>query len=385
MNYTVQALCTNGAAAVLLVVLLLNYARKRNKKQDEFMLYAVMIFFNLMQCIIEPITVLIDGQMFFGAVTVAKLLNAWLFINTTIFAYLWSLYAGVKVRYGKKRRTVWNYLQALPALGIAVCSVINIFTPMFFEITEENLYVRVGIYPVSYIVTYFYLVLGTVLIYVHRKRVEKFTFLPVVTFLLPVCLASIIQYMLPGISLLWAGSAIGLCSAYISLLDERASTDELSGLFSRHYLNQWLATLHSRARESRYLLGIMLDVDDFKLINDRYGHLAGDGAIMAVGQILRAAITEKRTIFRYAGDEFVIIMPIDAFAEIDPILEKIQNETEKYIRKHDLPYRLHLSAGCTVYNPGEAPNAFIDRMDEQMYKNKEAYKLLRRTLGDGND
>ncbi len=376
MDFVVQAVCSNGCAAVLLITLLLNYGRKHNAKEDSFGLFIWMIVSNLLQCVVETATVVIDGRLFSGAVSLATVLNAFLFANTSFFSWMWALYADAKIRYDKPTKTVWTYLQSLPALFIVGCSVHNLFTPVFFRITQENIYQRMGIYLVAYGVTYFYLIMGTVKIYIHRKRAEKFTFLPVFTFLLPVCLASVVQYLVPGISLMWAGSAVGLASAYMSLLDESASTDKLSGLFSRQYLNRFLNTLPTRVRDTRHLVGIMLDVDDFKAINDTYGHLMGDNAIAGAGYILRKAIPGRRMIFRYAGDEFVVILPLEDLTELTPIIERIHMETAHYLEKHEQPYRLHFSVGYTAYVPGENPNEFLARMDTEMYKNKKANRCL---------
>ncbi len=375
MKYVLQAICTNGCASVLLITLLLNYGRKHNNRNKESTLFVVMLISNLFQCIVETITVIIDGEMFAGAIPLATALNAFLFMNNIVFAYLWFLYADVKINYGSRRKNAWEKLTFIPALFIVICSVINLFTPVFFKITDRNLYERVGVYLLAYVVTYGYLIAGTANIYIHRKRREKFTFLPVFTFLLPVCLASVIQYCVQGVSLMWAGAAIGLSSAYMSLLEEGALTDKLSGVFSRHYLNQYLNYLPSKAKDSKYLLGIMLDVDDFKSINDTFGHLIGDDAISASGHVLRKALPVDRTIFRYAGDEFVVILPINDMAEVDGIIKRIHEETEKYQLKYEKPYHLHFSLGYTAYIAGENPNAFVARMDAEMYKNKKSNKV----------
>ncbi len=377
MSYILQAVATNGCAVVLLVTLLLNYGKKHSSRTKESKLFMLMIVSNLLQCVLETISVIIDKRLFPGAIPIATLINSLLFMNNIVFSYFWALYADVKISYENNSSTTMDKIKFLPALAIIICAFINLFTPVFFRITEENEYQRVGIYLVSYAVTYFYLILGTVNIYLHRKRTEKFTFLPVFTFLLPVCLASIVQYFVPGISLLWAGAAVGLSSAYMSLLEEGALTDKLSGLFSRHYLNQFLTTLPSRARDSKYILGIMMDVDDFKSINDTYGHLMGDDAIVSSGQILRKALPQNRIIFRYAGDEFVAIIPIEDTSEIEAIITKINYETEKHRTRSEKPYKLSFSLGHTTYKPGENPNTFLDRMDAEMYKNKKLNKRKR--------
>lgn len=95
----------------------------------------------------------------------------------------------------------------------------------------------------------------------------------------------------------------------MSTLERLANIDSLSGVYTRHYLetacDQWLA----EAREKKDdICCVVFDIDDFKMINDQYGHLVGDEVIKAVGQMCREVIQEEQTIIgRYGGDEFIIL------------------------------------------------------------------------------
>ena len=96
----------------------------------------------------------------------------------------------------------------------------------------------------------------------------------------------------------------------ISIIERRANIDALSGVHTRYYLettcDTWLQEAH---KMNDHICCIVFDVDDFKLINDHYGHLFGDEVIKAVGQKCKEVIYEKNTIIgRYGGDEFVILL-----------------------------------------------------------------------------
>ncbi len=378
MNNIVQAICTNGVSAVLLFSLILNYVRKDHDRKKENTLFLTMLFINLAQCIIETVTLIIDGMDFNGAVILAKILNAALFANNIIFAFHWSLYADTKVGYDKKVRSSMRIIKQIPAFFIVCGAIVNIFHPVFFSVSEDNIYRREWGFTFAFVITYVYLILGTVVICLHRKKMERYNFLPVFTFLFPVFGASLIQYLVPGISLLWAGSAIGLTSAYMSLLDENSVTDKLSGLYSRHYMNQYLSILPNKAKDSKQkFLGLMLDIDGFKQINDKYGHLVGDDAIVTAAKILKRAVTTEKIVFRFAGDEFVVIMPIHSEAEIPKIIAKIHNITEHFNLNYDKQYVLRFSVGYAVYDVSETPISFLERMDAEMYKDKRSKSTVR--------
>jgi diguanylate cyclase (GGDEF)-like protein len=92
---------------------------------------------------------------------------------------------------------------------------------------------------------------------------------------------------------------------------ERLSfTDPLTGLFNRRYLENRLQQEVSRARRDRsWLSCLMLDVDHFKAVNDRYGHPAGDAVLQGVARALQAGVRNFDTVTRYGGEEFAVILP----------------------------------------------------------------------------
>ncbi len=376
MNYPIQATLTNGAALILLASVLLNFCRKNALQTHSSKVFVVMVLLNLMQCILEPATLMLDGHMFAGAIPLNTALNVLLFVNNILFAYCWLLYAYLRVQTWERIHPALIIAISLPALFVFLGAVANVFTPVYFSISPQNVYQRTDLFLFAFAVTYFYLVLGSIVAYGFLRRMDRYIFLPALTFLMPVFLASMTQMLFPGISVLWAGTAIGLTSAYIARLDERASIDSLSGAFSRPYMNLQISTLSTRARGNKLWGGIMLDVDDFKQINDRFGHLTGDEVIAHVGQLLRKAIQRKGTLFRYGGDEFTILQPVNSGSELQATIDQIKAQADAFNAASTYPYKLGFSIGHTLYSPGESELDFIHRMDEAMYEDKKQ-KLLR--------
>ncbi len=368
-NNVVQAVSANGIGAVMLAVLLLNFYRKYRNRSAELKVFAAMLFANMSQCLVEGATFLVDGQRFPGDITLSVLLNAVLFANNLFYSFMWTVYAEM---HSNGRINVRRMLvNAIPAMILMIGVVINLFTPVFFEITAENVYVRTSLFPVTYVVTYSYLLLGTVSAYRGRNRGERYIFLPVMAFLLPVVIASIVQYLFQGIALMWVGAAIGMNSAFISLVDESAAVDPLSGAFSRHQLNEKLHALPHQVSAEKRVAGLMMDIDDFKTINDNYGHLAGDEAIRIMGTILRRAAKGYGTVYRYAGDEFTIILPLVEGNELELVQTRIQEGLQAWNDMAEQPWRLSLSMGHTFCQRGEKSSDFIRRMDEAMYQQKK--------------
>ena len=79
--------------------------------------------------------------------------------------------------------------------------------------------------------------------------------------------------------------AVGVVSLYINIQNEASSVDLVTGLYNRQYLRRYLGYAGQRLEPERRLVGLMLDVDDFKEINDTHGHVVGDAALRDVGQL----------------------------------------------------------------------------------------------------
>ncbi len=370
-GYVSQAISANAIGIVVIFAVFLNYRKKYRGELAEHRVYSAMLAINLFQCLLEPASIFIDGRLFDGAIPLSYLLNTLLFVNNIIFAYLWVIYAETHIRTVTREQTKRYALFAIPAVLVIIGAIVNLFTPLYFDITFSNVYERASLYIIPYAATYFYLIVGTVLVYGGSRRTDNYVFLPAVSFLLPVCLASIAQFLIQGISLLWVGAAVGLNSAYLSRLDEQSAIDALSGTYSRHYLNTHLLKLQHRT-QGKAIAGIMFDIDRFKSINDTYGHLVGDDAISAVGAILRRASRNIGMTFRYAGDEFAMIIHVERESEVCSVIESIETELRAFNKTSEKPYELSLSYGYTFYNHGENSEQFLSRMDENMYAHKKS-------------
>ncbi len=377
MVYPVQAITANGFGLILLTLLAISFFKKYKTRNAELNAFLLMIFVNGFQCVAEALTIILDGKMFPGAVELSLVLNTLLFMGNITFSTLWATYADL---YNHKTRnrglTFINFLKFLPAIVVFLASFVNLFTPVFFSVSPENVYTRTDWFAVPVLVSYGYIITGVVIAYGFQRRLDRYVLLPAASFMMPVVVASIFQFVFPGISLLWAGSALGLNSAFLSLLDEGSAIDPLSGAFSRHHLNQRLQGLADQLNPNALTAGIMLDIDNFKSINDRYGHITGDDAISNVGSILRQAMTGSGIVFRFAGDEFVILMPIAGMQDVKDAIERINEKVSHFNSAGDKPYQLSFSFGHTVYVAGDTPTDFISRMDSAMYEEKKG-KLLR--------
>jgi diguanylate cyclase (GGDEF)-like protein len=152
-----------------------------------------------------------------------------------------------------------------------------------------------------------------------------------------------------------------------------ADLDALTGLHNRRYFHETLGREVARAqRYNRQLALIVLDLDDFKAINDQIGHLAGDAVIAESAERVRDVVRSADIPCRIGGDEFAVIMPESTLADADQLYRRLQAEVSA--RPIGQAGRLSFSAGVAELEPEDDPTAFFERGDEALYRAKERGK-----------
>ena len=152
-----------------------------------------------------------------------------------------------------------------------------------------------------------------------------------------------------------------------------ADLDALTGLHNRRYFHETLAREVARAhRYTRRLALIVFDLDDFKEINDRIGHLAGDAVLAEVAERVRDVVRSADIACRVGGDEFAVILPESELEDGDQLYRRIQAAVSA--RPIEGAGKLYLSAGVAELRTDDDAVAFFQRADEALYRAKETGK-----------
>jgi len=168
-----------------------------------------------------------------------------------------------------------------------------------------------------------------------------------------------------------ANEIISTLTQQVKILEEKTNLDPLTKVFNRRALNHYLQTVCSSQNTKFELHLLILDLDDFKNINDRYGHLAGDKVLIFIANILKKTLREGDKIFRYGGEEFVIILN-----RIDDVLcKKIARRLLDLVQSNNLIYKgeslkVTMSMGGTKYLASDTPDSLLSRADAALYKAK---------------
>jgi two-component system cell cycle response regulator len=161
---------------------------------------------------------------------------------------------------------------------------------------------------------------------------------------------------------------------------EGALQDPLTGLFNRRHLEERLTSeLAAAQRHGRELSLLLADVDFFKAVNDRHGHLAGDEALKMVSFVLRGAIRKEDVLARYGGEEFVVVARETGLPGARALGERIRRAVERSRcawHGHDLGLTVSIgvtvSIGLAEFVPGRSEHELLESADRALYLAKQA-------------
>ncbi len=153
---------------------------------------------------------------------------------------------------------------------------------------------------------------------------------------------------------------------------KQATIDSLTGLYNRRFAEQRLAAEADRSRRYGHPLTVLaIDLNDFKQINDHYGHPAGDLVLKEFAERLNSGIRVSDLAVRMGGDEFLVLLPECPPEQVRTLLARL-NGLEVDYQGQKIPVRF--SAGWVGYQRGETPEQLLSRADQTLYADKRAHK-----------
>lgn len=369
-----EILIVNLTGAMLMLIL----PRLRMKnvgyyKQEGDRIYTAMSWITFAGLLVEMLTFFIDGNTAPGMRLLSKLCNGYLFLATSAVGMLWVLYVDVNIYHSPKRIRQKLPSVLIPFAILSLLVVCDLFDAgILFVITPDNIYTRGRFVYLSY--TLVFVFYGcSILTSVNAIRKTGHAFFPAYYFVIPCAVGTIIQGLHYGITMGWFCVAIALMIAQMQSQNFRAYVDELSGLFNRRYF-KYFVDRKAHSGKCTSLSGVMMDINDFKRINDNFGHMMGDDAICSMSKILTTITTEANTVFRLSGDEFVIISENLSEEETQHLVEALYREINAFNAAGEKPYRLSASVGFLVFSTKDFQSeAFFHQLDMKMYEAKAAY------------
>lgn len=250
----------------------------------------------------------------------------------------------------------------IPLIVNAVLCFISIFVNVVFSISETNAYGRGPLFFVPFLTAIIYIIIMIIkpaARHAHSKRFERVFLLSIIA-LLVVCMVFEIVFGLFFLS--WDCSVLGLFLYYLLLTMFSYIVDPLTGVYNRLMYARELSRLGSNAH---YFIAI-LDINDFKLVNDLYGHDEGDLYLSRFADTVKRRLLSGATLYRIGGDEFAVISKNPEVSRLEASLKTALTD----MRESGMSF----AWGIAEFSAGDNFDDVFKQADERMYQNKKDMK-----------
>ncbi len=369
MDYLVQ-FQINVFAMMILIVLYIIIKKKSKVKSFGKRLLKIVMIATAIAIIVEPLTWIFDGMQFFGAFFLEYSTNFVLFLIGPVLGGLMLSYVDYHIFKDPKRIYKKGFYQYLSIFTFFLL-IFNLFYPIYFEIHPVRNSFSSGDFKELH-----YLVLASLYIYMiffvikNKNKLQLYVLtIFLVFFMLPI-IGMIVQLFDSKLHFSWTSIVLGILVTYIFLESTSTEEDFLTKLYNRQSYDLYLQHL----LESETPFGIILiDLNDFKIINDTYGHHQGDQMLIAFAKTLKKVFPKKALVSRLGGDEFIVVIESKE-TNVDHYIAKINHILEK--NEDELIRKMTFSYGYQPYTERMTVDELYTTVDKKMYQYKKSARTV---------
>ncbi len=381
-DYFIYYASSNIVGAIIFGVMLAHdrFSIDRQEKQLKYdqTLIAFMLYFvsDSIWCAVD--SGLVEKTLFRVAITTFT--N---FVLSTAIMFTWLMYVLTVEKIEKRNRPVVKFAILFPfMISTIVLILIYVLNPSLLisdELKSTALFdVFISGVPYIYILA--------VIIYVVKAAkkeddpIEKKKHLYIGFFPIMVVVGGLCQMLfMPTLPIFCFAGTILMLIFHIKSTDDLISTDPLTKLNNRGQLARYVAQENNLRIDGRSTYVIMMDINDFKKINDTYGHAEGDRALVIVAQALVQSIRSSNMpmfLGRYGGDEFVLIVHPAKYDELKILVEDIRKNVRERCKREERPYIVSIGIGYDeLLKEPDTYQKCVQRADSKLYLDKEYCKI----------
>lgn len=334
-------------AVLFLFLVVVRFNPLFNKQQNAMLVAAIII--NLLMVFAVGADTLLSFSKFEGAWILRRVTSFLNFACSPLIPLL--LY---KI-YNKRKVSRWFYLPAV--LNVLLCTA-SIFYKIVFLISEKNTYGRGPLFFIPFATSLLYIAIiffKPARYQMQSKRVERLLLLAIIGLLL---LSMYMEIALALRMLTWNCTAAGLVLYYLLLNIHNFALDPLTSAYNRVMYNNALEGVNG----STPCLLALIDINDFKLVNDLHGHAAGDRCLIEFTEVLNRCFQGCATVYRIGGDEFALLSMGRGREKFSRCLELAREEAGKK--------DIRFACGIAKYNGTGDIEETQRQVDKRMYENK---------------
>jgi len=262
--------------------------------------------------------------------------------------------------------------------------ILSFWNEWFFGIDDTNTYARGKLFYIPTVISFGYILYSLRMLNMYKREnqletnAQRDLYKRLFIFPIAPCVGAILQILLPGSAWIFPGTTLAILINYITIQNGYMARDHLTGLYNRSQLESFMNYQLKNLKKGNYFFLILLDLDKFKSINDTYGHIVGDDALIHAAKLLRGSCKRRSDyVARLGGDEFVIIGQCEDKEAVDMIIKRMHDVADEFNCISKKPYKIYFSAGYTIYDGSTDAtlDTLLSEADRKMYEVKNAKKL----------
>lgn len=366
---------------IILIILSTHLLRHAHNLTLSYNLYICIIFVTIFMLAVDILS-RFDGNpgTIFPMLNIAG--NFLVFMFGLTLPSLWLLYAHEKIYHDAARLQRLVLPLILVNAANALILILTQFNGWYYTIDDQNVYHRGPLFWFPVAATIVLLVIVFVMVGLNRKAIDRKHYYPLLIFIVPPLAGILLQLLFYGTSFMLNSIVLSLLIVFLYIQNQDVYTDYLTGINNRKKLDLYMADKIRSCSAQRTFSAILLDIDDFKNINDTFGHNTGDEALEAAAILLSTCLRANDFIARFGGDEFLIVLDISGSKHLDATIDRIRENVRQYNESCRKPYKLEFSMGYAVYDydANMKLNEFQKLLDTLMYEAKRAGKQAPPTL-----
>lgn len=365
-------LIINIYSIAILTVICIHCLKQEEKSSLKYRLYMNMLQVTIVMLVLDIFS-RFDGNPSTIYLFVNHFGNFMIFMLNPILPTLWLLYVHDQVfQEEEKTRLLYRPLFAINFIN-AVIVVVMQFYQKFYYIDSDNIYHRGQFFWISVLIVVIFMLVAFFLIIINHKKIEKKHYFSLMFFSVPPFISIMLQIAFYGTSLIYNSVVLSFLIIFLNIQNHNIYTDHLTGVNNRKKLELYLKEKIRTTTVNKTFSAIMIDLNDFKYINDTFGHHMGDDALEASAKLFQSCLKSTDFIARFGGDEFCIVLDISDISGLEKIVCRINRTIKEYNDFDGKPYNISVSMGYAVYDCHSCMTVeeFQKKIDILMYENKK--------------
>ena len=369
----------NLACFVFLGTVMFTLERSGDKQSSTIVLQKLVRML-ILYFLSDSVWILFDGGIFPSNKLIMNIATIVPYICLVITARLWYTYCEIVQGNMKVTTSQGIFKIMIPFYCAMIIMVIGFFTDYLFTIDENGHLEYRPLYVVLLVIPFGYLIYSSIKAF-HRaftnnRYYDHSLYIAMGMFPIPPIVCGLMQAFLLTVPIMCYGATSAVLFLYLTATENRISTDPLTQINNRQEMQRYLTSKMKSRTQGMDLYLLILDVDHFKEINDRYGHIEGDKALTTVAEGMKISCADAKNrafLSRFGGDEFIVIMEAESEQQVQEKVNLIRYNVTRLNEESGAPYELKACAGYTRYdydNPVTIPQ-LIAEADAKLYEMKK--------------